>query len=139
MDRRRIERTLLAMVFTAWVAASVAMAQSHSISMTDSSHDASSSSPSLAEGALEQQVVDWAFRALLTVLYVSAAPLIVSLVVGLAVSILQAATQIQEQTLSFVPKILAVFATLLLFSGTMLSLLRNYTTELWQVLEKIRL
>lgn len=49
---------------------------------------------------------------LLLVLLISAGPMLASLVVGLVVSILQATTQIQEQTLSHVPKLIAVFATI---------------------------
>ena len=51
-------------------------------------------------------------EALLLVLVVSGPPVLVSLVVGFLVSVFQATTQIQEQTLSFVPKLIAVFATL---------------------------
>ena len=51
-------------------------------------------------------------EALLLVLVISGPPILVSLVVGLHVSVFQATTQIQEQTLTFVPKLLAVFATL---------------------------
>ena len=51
-------------------------------------------------------------EALLLVLVVSGPPVLVSMVVGLLVSVFQATTQIQEQTLSFVPKLLAVFVTL---------------------------
>lgn len=49
---------------------------------------------------------------LLLVLLLSAGPMLVSMIVGLVVGILQATTQIQEQTLSYVPKLIAVFATL---------------------------
>jgi flagellar biosynthetic protein FliQ len=51
---------------------------------------------------------------LLLALLISAPPLLASLVVGFVTSILQAATQVQEQTLSFVPKVIAVFAALAL-------------------------
>ncbi len=59
-------------------------------------------------------VLDVARDALLTTLIVSGPLLVVGLVVGIVVSLFQALTQIQEQTLVFVPKILAVFATFLL-------------------------
>ena len=63
---------------------------------------------------------------------VSAAPLLlVSLIIGLAVSIFQTVTSIQEQTLTFVPKIIAVFLGLMLLGYWMLSTLRDYMTELW--------
>jgi flagellar biosynthetic protein FliQ len=52
-------------------------------------------------------VVDLAQKALMTVIYVSLPMLGLSLIVGLAISIFQATTQIQEQTLTFIPKILA--------------------------------
>jgi flagellar biosynthetic protein FliQ len=60
-------------------------------------------------GNMDQGVViDLAQKALMTVIYVSAPMLGLSLIVGLAISIFQATTQIQEQTLTFIPKILAV-------------------------------
>jgi flagellar biosynthetic protein FliQ len=59
-------------------------------------------------------VLDVARDALLTILLVSGPILIVGLAVGVAVSLLQALTQIQEQTLVFVPKIIAIFGVLLL-------------------------
>lgn len=59
-----------------------------------------------------------------------AAPVIgISTLVGLAVSILQVVTQIQESSLSFVPKLLAAVATLLVLGGWMLSTLGRYATE----------
>jgi flagellar biosynthesis protein FliQ len=57
--------------------------------------------------------------------------LIVGLVVGLAVSIFQAVTQIQEQTLSFIPKILALAGVLIVLGPWMLNQLLSYTTDLW--------
>jgi flagellar biosynthetic protein FliQ len=55
----------------------------------------------------------------------------VGLLVGLAVSIFQAVTQIQEQTLSFIPKILALAGVLIVGGPWMLNQLLSYTTELW--------
>ena len=55
----------------------------------------------------------------------------VGLIVGLAVSIFQAVTQIQEQTLSFIPKILALAGVLLVLGPWMLNQLLSYTTDLW--------
>ena len=54
----------------------------------------------------------------------------ITLVVGLAISLVQALTQIQEMTLTFVPKIIAIFASLLLFLPFMLATLIAYTQEL---------
>ena len=57
--------------------------------------------------------------------------MVVGLVVGLAVSIFQAVTQIQEQTLSFIPKILALAGVLIVLGPWMLNQLLSYTTDLW--------
>lgn len=61
-----------------------------------------------------------------------AAPiLILSLVVGLSISIFQATTQIQEQTLTFVPKVVAVFLGILIFGSWMLTLLVQFTNQVF--------
>ena len=63
---------------------------------------------------------------------VSAAPLLlISLVIGLVISIFQTVTSIQEQTLTFVPKILAVFIGIMLIGPWMLDILSNYMVRLW--------
>jgi len=62
-----------------------------------------------------------------------AAPLLLSaLVVGLVVAILQATTSIQEQTLTFVPKVIAILLVLAFFGGLGFSILRDYTIELFR-------
>jgi len=66
-----------------------------------------------------------------TVLIVSGPVLIVSLVVGLVISLFQAVTQIQEFTLTFVPKIIAVFVCLFLFFPWIARVLMTYTTDLF--------
>ena len=76
-----------------------------------------------------QQVLTISRDGLLTLLTVCTPLLVVVLVVGLVVSILQAATQIHEQTLSFVPKLLAAFATLGLAGPWMLSTLVDYIRQ----------
>jgi flagellar biosynthetic protein FliQ len=84
-------------------------------------------------------VVNIAQRALMVVLYLSAPMLVLSLIVGLAVSIFQATTQIQEQTLSFIPKILAVVVAVAVFGSWMLTLLTEYTNGLYgSILQYIR-
>lgn len=70
-------------------------------------------------------------NALLMALMLAAPMLLFGLVTGLLVSVFQAVTQIQEMTLSFVPKILAVVAALFLFLPWMLNKLVQYTTELF--------
>jgi len=63
-------------------------------------------------------------------LLLSAPPLIVGLVVGLAIAIFQATTQIQEMTITFVPKIVAVMFSLLFFASWMMIKLNDYTHDL---------
>ena len=69
-----------------------------------------------------------------TVLLPSAPMLIAAMVVGLLISIFQAATQINEQTMTFIPKIVAVFVTLLIFGPWIIELLVTFTTG---ILEQI--
>jgi flagellar biosynthesis protein FliQ len=78
---------------------------------------------------LIQVAVDMTRRALLITLELSLPVLIVGMVVGFVVSLLQAVTQIQEQTLSFIPKVLAVAATLFLTLPWILTVLVDYTRE----------
>lgn len=68
---------------------------------------------------------------LYTIIKTSAPVLLVSLIVGLIVSIFQTATSIQEQTLTFVPKIVAVFLAIMLFGGWMLDEMVGYMVTLW--------
>lgn len=77
-------------------------------------------------------VSDLARNAAMVALIVSAPMLAVALLVGLLVSILQTVTQIQEQTLTFVPKLIAVAATFLVALPWVLQLLMRYTTELYR-------
>jgi flagellar biosynthetic protein FliQ len=77
-------------------------------------------------------VVDLARNAIMLALLIAGPMLVVALLVGLAVSILQAVTQIQEQTLAFVPKLVGVSAVFLLALPWILQLLVKYTTELFR-------
>jgi flagellar biosynthesis protein FliQ len=70
-------------------------------------------------------------EALILILVLSAPPLLISLVVGLAISLFQATTQIQEQTLTFVPKITAVFLTLALTGYWMMAQMVRFTQSLF--------
>jgi flagellar biosynthesis protein FliQ len=76
-------------------------------------------------------VLELCTQALELALRVGLPLLIVGLVVGLAVSVFQAVTQIQEQTLSFIPKILALAGVLIVLGPWMLNQLLSYTTDLW--------
>lgn len=79
----------------------------------------------------EGQVLDIAKETLFIIIKVSAPLLLISLIVGLIISIFQTVTSIQEQTLTFVPKIIAVFLGLMLCGSWMLNTLTEYITELW--------
>lgn len=57
--------------------------------------------------------------------------LLVSLIVGLSISIFQTVTSIQEQTLTFVPKIIAIFLSLILFGQWMITGMVEFMTQLW--------
>ena len=74
-------------------------------------------------------VIQMAQEALRMVLLISAPMLGLGLLVGLAVSVFQATTSIQEQTLAFIPKIVAVFVAILIFGPWMLRLMVEYVTN----------
>lgn len=79
----------------------------------------------------EGQVLDIAQEAIYLIIICSAPLLLVSLVVGLIISIFQTVTSIQEQTLTFVPKIIAVFLGMMLFGSWILNNLSSYIDKLW--------
>ncbi len=70
-------------------------------------------------------------EALFMVMLVASPMLGLGLLVGVLVSIFQATTQIQEQTLTFIPKIIAVFGALVVFGPWMLNLLVDYTRNIF--------
>ncbi len=78
----------------------------------------------------ELEVLDIARDSMMTMLLVAAPMLMVGLVVGLLISIFQTLTHIQEQTLTFIPKIVAVFAALVLFMPWMLRELTEFTQRI---------
>lgn len=87
----------------------------------------------------EDIVLRLAQEAIKTTAFVAAPILISTLVIGLVVSIFQALTQINEATLSFIPKMLVVGIVLVLAGPWMLDLLSNYTTDLFeQIAELVR-
>jgi flagellar biosynthetic protein FliQ len=75
---------------------------------------------------------------LLLILMISAGPLGVAMVIGLAVSILQATTQIQEQTLSFVPKLLGISLVLVIAGPWMLNELVRFTRMMFDAIALIQ-
>lgn len=79
----------------------------------------------------ENIVIDIAREAIFLIIKVAAPILIVSLTVGLIVSILQTVTSIQEQTLTFVPKLIAILLIVVLFGNWMLTSIKEFMVELF--------
>ena len=77
------------------------------------------------------EAIDLARHAVTLILLVGAPVLLTGLVVGLVVSLFQALTQVQEHTLSFVPKIIAMFAALWLFGPWMIEKLVDFSREMF--------
>ncbi len=77
-------------------------------------------------------VLDILRSSIRTSLFLSAPLLGFAVVVGLLVSIFQAVTQINEATLTFVPKIVAIFVALILFSPWMIDVITTFTTEMFE-------
>jgi flagellar biosynthetic protein FliQ len=78
------------------------------------------------------QVLDIARAALVVLIKIGAPVMLVALVVGVVIALLQALTQMQEMTLSFVPKILAIFLTVVLTLPFMIAPLVGFGEELFQ-------
>ena len=76
-------------------------------------------------------VLDIMRSGFLTIIKVSAPILLIALTVGLVISILQATTQVQEQTLSFVPKLMAIMLALIVFGSYMLNTLVDFTQKIF--------
>ncbi len=79
----------------------------------------------------ETEVLDIGREAIWVMIKAAGPLMVVALVTGLIISIFQALTQIQEATLTFVPKILVLFVSMLLFLPFMLATLRGFTLELF--------
>jgi flagellar biosynthetic protein FliQ len=80
----------------------------------------------------EDFIIGFARQALETTLLVSLPVLLVSLIVGVIISLFQSVTQMQEMTLTFVPKIIAAFVSLVLFGPWMVGKLTDFTREILQ-------
>jgi len=82
---------------------------------------------------MDQGIVMEIFRDALMVTLILAAPVLIgSMVVGLIIAVFQAATQVSEQTLTFVPKIFVILLMLAFLGGWMFSSLREFTIQLFQ-------
>lgn len=76
-------------------------------------------------------------EALYLILLLSLPPLLASLVVGLIISLLQALTQVQEQTLTFVPKIIATILTIMIFATWTLTTLMVFTKKVFELIPRV--
>ena len=88
---------------------------------------------------LDLRIADLAREMMLTTLLLAGPILLVGLVVGVAVSLFQALTSVQEQTLSLIPKMLAVMGVSLLLLAPALQLLRDYTLRIFEQLQSFGL
>lgn len=87
---------------------------------------------------MDEGLVIQAFNESVRMILLLSAPLmIVSLIVGLIIAIFQATTQIQEQTLTYVPKILILFLLLVFIGPWMLSQLNEYTLYIFNLIDKV--
>jgi len=80
----------------------------------------------------QSEVINLLTQAITTVILCAAPMLITAMVVGLIISIFQATTQINEQTLAFVPKIVCVLLVLLVFGSFIFSTIGGYVTRLYE-------
>lgn len=90
---------------------------------------------SIGEKMTDQMVTEIAGKAFYYIMIVCGPILLVSLVVGLIISIFQAATSISEQTLTFVPKVIAVFLVTILIFPFMISSMKTFTIEMFAMIE----
>ncbi|WP_170007401.1 flagellar biosynthesis protein FliQ [Bacillus fonticola] len=79
-----------------------------------------------------EDVIGLAENGIWAILYISGPLVLLALIVGLLVSIFQATTQIQEQTLAFIPKIVAVLIGIVFFGPWMLSRMLSYTIDIYE-------
>ena len=84
-----------------------------------------------AKGMTTAEVITIAKDALYTIIITATPILLISLVIGLVISIFQTVTSIQEQTMTFVPKIIGIFLGLMLLGGWMLENMVTYMEDLW--------
>ena len=82
-------------------------------------------------------VLDVMRNGFLTIIKVSAPILIIALTVGFVISILQATTQVQEQTLSFVPKLFAIMFSMIIFGSFMLNTLISFTEKVFNMISTL--
>lgn len=76
-------------------------------------------------------------QSILIIIIVASPVLLISMIVGLIVSIFQATTSIQDQTLTFVPKIMAIFGTLIIFGPWMGDKIIDHTTMIFSLIAQV--
>ena len=91
----------------------------------------------MTNGGIESLVLQVSRQALVLVIFLSGIPIILSMIVGVLVSVFQAATQIQEQTLTFVPKLVVVLGTIMVAGYWMIAQLVTFTAALFQLIPKL--
>ena len=79
----------------------------------------------------QQDVINIARNTIWVIIETSMPLLLVSMIVGLVISLFQTLTSIQEQTLTFVPKLLAIFIALMLMGSWLMNTIVQYMTQLW--------
>ena len=85
----------------------------------------------------EVDVVTLIREALLIALKISAPILITALVVGLVIGIIRTTTSIQEPTIAFVPRLIAIFVVIIIFASWMVRTMTDYTRNIFMMIEKI--
>jgi flagellar biosynthetic protein FliQ len=85
----------------------------------------------------ETEIIHIFREALMMVIILSAPGLAVAMLIGLLIGIFQATTQIQEQTLAFVPKIVAVFVTVIVLAGWLMNVTTGFTQRLYEQIPNI--
>ena len=84
----------------------------------------------------QSEIYQLSYQALLLILILSGPPILISMTLGLSVAIFQAATQIQEQTLSFTVKLVAVIMTLILMGGFLSAQIMQFANTIFQNFSK---
>ena len=85
----------------------------------------------------EQQVIDLTVQTLWVAIKVASPVLISTLLMGILVSVFQAATQINEQTMSFIPKVLAMTVTLVIVGPWLMKVLMNFTVDVFNMVQEV--
>lgn len=86
---------------------------------------------------MQTQMLSLVYEALFLILILSGPPILISMVLGLVVAVFQAATQIQEQTLSFTVKLVAVIFTIILMGPFLGGQIMQFSTKIFANIEKI--